>query len=229
MSTTYHRPPFGAGEAGRDRRERADRHEHGVFQPLGGALRALGLRIPPPSLANARACAVRERRCPGPHLGELHRTLDAPGRAEVTFRVRNRSSCKRTYSLAGSAMKSEAGEGGGAVAVTPATLDLEPGEVGLVRVSVDAQEHAAGSTYVSRVQLGAEGCETQFLVLAVTVRCCPDEAPLIDLHCCCRKCGRSSCGCRRGDGEPAKATAAAAVAEAAVGTSQPPPAGSAPA
>lgn len=82
-------------------------------------------------------------------------------------------------------MHSETGEAGGAVSFAPSSITLDPGEVGLVRAAVDAARHVEGRDYASRVELNAEHCETQTLTMMVTVRRPEEDAPVVDLTCCC--------------------------------------------
>jgi hypothetical protein len=188
-STTYDR--HGA-------REHRDRHAESLFGSLGktvdrqgavlgDALRAIGGRLPKPSLSRASACGKPKRKpCPPTYRGAVSRVIETANKTVVEVRLRNRSNALRTYALSVSAMKGEGGEAGGATTVTPAQVVLHPQETALIKVQVDATKHVVGRTYSAFLDFRAEKCEPQTLAVTVTVRpAVPEEPPVVDLHCCC--------------------------------------------
>jgi len=153
---------------------------------LRDALDSIGLRgLPLPSLARARACGTPECHCPSPDLGEVRKVVDRPEKVSVGFRFRNGSGARRTFDLQAGSITAETGEAGGAVAVSPNSLDLGPGEIGVVRVDVDASQHRRGVDYVGAVKVSAKSCEDMTLTVVVAVEPETDVLPIVDLHCCC--------------------------------------------
>jgi hypothetical protein len=155
--------------------------------PLNQLLAAIGLPgVPMPSLARARGCRLPDCDCPPSDLGDIRRVVDRPERVEMVARFRNRSEWKRDFAIEASAMVSHTGEPGGAVAVEPAHLSLEPGEIAVVKLVVDAGKHRPGVDYDATLRFRAKGCEDLTLGVTVHVETLDDMVPLVDLHCCCR-------------------------------------------
>lgn len=151
------------------------------------ALDSLGLgRLPMPSLARARACRGPDCcDCPPADLGCVRRTLDRSERAEVRVRLRNPTGRRRTYLLEMTNLAAESGDGESKAAVVPAAVELEPGEVAVVAVQVEAAEQRPGVDYEGVLRIRAENCDDLRLRICVLVDVSKDCAPLVDLHCCC--------------------------------------------
>lgn len=158
----------------------------GPVLSLRDTLDSMGLRnLPMPSLARARACGLPECHCASPDLGEVRKVVDRPERVSLAVRFRNTSERRRTFELQPGALISEAGEPGGALEVAVPTLDLDPAEVGVVQVLVDASEHRRGVDYVGAIKVTSKDCEDMFLTVAVLVESEVETVPIVDLHCCC--------------------------------------------
>lgn len=155
--------------------------------PLKELLGAVGLAgLPMPSLARARACRLPECHCPPSDLGNVRRVVDRPERVDIAVRLRNSSSRARTFEVQAGALVSHGGDVGGAAGVSPAAVTLDPGEVAVVKITVDASKHRAGVDYDGVVRIRAKGCEDMTLGVTVHVATAVESAPLVDLHCCCR-------------------------------------------
>ena len=156
--------------------------QNGAFRQ---AMRAAGIgNLPRPSLSNASACGLPRCDCPSPDLGEIRKVVDRPDQVRLAFRVRNTTKARRRFAMTAQPIASQGGQAGGAITVTPASVELNPGEVQTVQVQVDARQHQPGSDYRSIIHVASERCETMHLGVSVEVAG-EDEAPIIDLHCCC--------------------------------------------
>jgi hypothetical protein len=152
---------------------------------LRQAMRAAGIRhLPRPSISNASACGLPRCDCPSPDLGEIRKFVDKPDQVRLALRVRNTGKKRRIFAMTAQPIVSQGGQAGGAITLTPASVDLDPGEVQTVQVQVDARQHKPGSDYRSIIHVASERCETMHLGVSVEVAA-EDEAPTIDLHCCC--------------------------------------------
>lgn len=152
---------------------------------LRQAMRAAGIdRLPRPSLRNASACGLPRCDCPSPDLGEIRKVVDRPDQVQLAFRVRNTTRGRRRFAMTAQPMASPGGRAGGNITVTPASVELDQGEIQTVQVQVDARRHQPGTDYRSIIHVASERCETMHLGVSVEVAG-EDEAPTIDLHCCC--------------------------------------------
>jgi hypothetical protein len=153
---------------------------------LRQAMGAMGLRgLPRPSLARASSCGLPSCECPSPDLGEIRKVIDEPRLVSLAFRVRNTSKERRIFTLAAKPVMSEDGKPGGSITLVPASVELEPGEVEMVRVQIDAVRHEVGLGYNSIVTIASRNCEDMHLGVGVLVEREIDCAPLVNLHCCC--------------------------------------------
>lgn len=153
---------------------------------LRQAMGAIGLQgLPRPSLAKASSCGLPSCECPSSDLGEIRKVIDQPRRVSLAFRVRNTTKERRVFALAAKPVMSEDGKPGGGITVVPASVDLEPGEVEMVRVEIDASGHETGLGYNSIVTVASRKCEDMHLGVSVLVEREIDSAPLVNLHCCC--------------------------------------------
>jgi hypothetical protein len=147
---------------------------------LRRAMRAVGApRLPRPSLAYASACGLPRCECPSADLGEIRRVVDKPGPVRITFPVRNGSKAGRTYALSAQPIGS-----GGSIAVTPESVELDPGEIRSIDVAIDAMQQSPGAEFRSIVKIASKGCETLYLGISVELAR-DDDLPIVDLHCCC--------------------------------------------
>jgi hypothetical protein len=152
---------------------------------LRQAMRAVGIKaLPMPSLSNASACGLPRCDCPPADLGEIRKVVDRAEEVRIAFRVHNTTRARRLFRLNARPIASPSGQAGGAITVTPAQVDLDPGEFQTVQVQVDARQHKSGADYRSVIDIASERCETMHLGVSVEVAD-EDDAPTIDLHCCC--------------------------------------------
>jgi hypothetical protein len=153
---------------------------------LRQAMGAVGLRgLPRPSLAKASSCGLPSCECPSTDLGEIRKVIDQPRPVSLAFRVRNTTKERRVFTLSAKPVMSEEGNPGGSIALVPATVDLDPGEVQMVRAQIDATGHEVGLGYNSIVTIATRNCEDMYLGVSVFVEREIDCAPLVNLHCCC--------------------------------------------
>lgn len=150
------------------------------------AFRAIGFRhLPRPSFDKARACGLPRHHCPSADLGEIRKVIDRSEQVELTFRVRNTTRSRRTFTLAVRSDASQGSSAGASVTLTPPSVDLDPGEIQIVRVQVDATQYEPGVAYHRTITIAARNCETMRLGVCVEIARHEDCAPLVDLHCCC--------------------------------------------
>lgn len=153
---------------------------------LRRAMGTLGLpNLPRPSLAKASSCGLPSCECPSSDLGEIRKVIDQRRPVSLAFRVRNTTKERRVFTLAAKPVMSADGRPGGRIALAPASVDLEPGEVEMVRVEIDATGHDVGLNYTSIVTVASRDCEDMHLGVSVLVEHEVDSAPLLNLHCCC--------------------------------------------
>jgi hypothetical protein len=165
----------------------------GEIQPLSlrQTLDSLGLReVPLPSLALARACRVPDCRCPSPDLGEVRRLVDRPEQVTIGLRLRNTTRARRSFALHVGKIISDSGEAGGPMSLSAAFVDLDPGEIAPISVTIDATQHRRGLDYTGAVRVTSKDCEDMTLSVVVVVQPEVDVAPLVDLHCCCHPAAR---------------------------------------
>jgi hypothetical protein len=115
----------------------------------------------------------------------VRRVVDRNERVVVAVRLRNTTDRARDYVLDAGPMISHGGEAGGEAVVEPASVALDPGAVGVIRVLVDASKHRSGVDYETRLRIRSKGCDDLSLGIAVHVSAEVETAPLVDLHCCC--------------------------------------------
>jgi|GEM_PF-2764529 len=141
--------------------------------------------LPLPSLANARTCGVPSCDCASPDLGEIRRVLDRPEAVQIGARFRNTTSKQRTFALTAGKIMSEDGKEGGTITVSPDSVTLEPGEVAVVQISVDASKYATGVDHAATIKVSSEKCQDMYLGVVVLVQPEVKVVPVVDLHCCC--------------------------------------------
>lgn len=71
------------------------------------------------------------------------------------------------------------------MSLTPAQVDLDPGEVTVIHIGIDASEHRRDIDYAGAVRITSKDCEEMRLGVVVTIEPEVDVVPLVDLHCCC--------------------------------------------
>lgn len=165
--------------------------------------------LPRPAIANARACKKPACHCRTRDLGEISKETDRLEVVQMSFRFRNSGKTQRAYSFTAQPAVSATGQAGGAITVSPTTVNLQPGEYATIRVEVDARAHDIGSYYTSTVFVTPNGAATLCLKVGVMVRSEPEFAPIIDVPYICRPQTR--------DVKPHIATAAVAGASAIAG------------
>lgn len=150
------------------------------------AFRAMGFpSLPRASFDKARACGTPSHACPSPFLGEIRKVVDRREHVHLAFRVRNVTRCRRLFTLSVGPHSPQGGATGGSVTLSPASVDLDPGEIAIVRADVDASQYEAGVAYRRIVTIASRNCEPMRLAICVEVEREEDCAPLVDLHCCC--------------------------------------------
>ena len=141
--------------------------------------------LPLPSLSRARACRLPECHCPPPDLGEVRKVVDRPEKVSLGVRLRNATGERRTFALAPGAMMAETGETGGAMSLSPSSVELDPGGFSVLKIAVDASQHRRGVDYVGAVRVTSKDCEDMTLTVAVMIEPELQSVPTVDLHCCC--------------------------------------------
>ena len=154
-----------------------------VLREVSAGLRDAGLAQL--SLQNARACSFPEYERCDPNLGGLVRDAHQGETVRMPVRFRNTTGKRRTFAFAfAGPLKDSQGRTAKAPSLTPASLDLDDGEVGRVLLETAVgDEFAVGAEYSTRLIVRADECDDQHLT--VTIRVSSDEGPVIRLCCAC--------------------------------------------
>jgi hypothetical protein len=154
-----------------------------VLREVSAGLRDAGL--PSLSLRNARSCAFPEYARCDPDLGALVRDVQPGETVRMPVRFRNTTGKRRTFAFAfAGPLKDSQGRTAKPPALTPASLDLDDGEVGRVLLATPVgDEFAVGAEYSTRLVVRAEECDDQHLTVTIRVAC--DDGPVIRLCCAC--------------------------------------------
>lgn len=145
-----------------------------------------GVQLPMPSLRKASSCGLPACDCPSPDLGEIRKVVEDGKEVRLRFRVRNTSRSRRTYTLSASPVSGSGGQPGGALVLTPASVDLDPDETMVVQAQFGASNYERGLDYSSTVVVSAPNCEPMRLRLTVMVERENEATHTVDLFCCCK-------------------------------------------